>query len=308
MAFDILLLVAGLGLLFFGGEALVSGAVSTAKRFCLPPFLIGLTIVGFGTSMPELMVSLEAVAIGAPDIALGNVVGSNIANILLILGVAAVIAPLAMTERGVGRDIVAMLIAALALTALGLTGGIGRWAGGGMVLLLIGYIAYAARVGWGGKDDAPEPAEAGLGGWTAAGAMVLGLVMLMWGADLLISSATSIARSLGVSEAVIGLTVIAVGTSLPELATSVMAAVRRQSDIALGNVVGSNIFNVACILGLTAMVEPVPIAQGFARFDIPIMLVVSGVLALAFFRLHRLSRLAGVTFLIAYAAYVTFLM
>ena len=258
--------------------------------------------------MPELMVSLEAVAIGAPDIALGNVVGSNIANILLILGVAAVIAPLAMTERGVGRDIVAMLIAALALTALGLTGGIGRWAGGGMVLLLIGYIAYAARVGWGGKDDAPEPAEAGLGGWTAAGAMVLGFVMLMWGADLLISSATSIARSLGVSEAVIGLTVIAVGTSLPELATSVMAAVRRQSGIALGNVVGSNIFNIACILGVTAMVEPVPIAQGFARFDIPIMLVVSGVLALAFFRLHRLSRLAGVTFLIAYAAYVTFLM
>ena len=295
-----LLFAAGLAILIAGGEGLVRGASGIARHFKLSPMLIGLTIVGFGTSAPELLVSLQAAMDGQPGLALGNAIGSNIANILLILGVSAVIAPLVIPGRQMLRDLGFMLGSALVFWAMLLDGVVSRMDG---VILLVGlalFLGLAFRNGGAEhEDDSPILAQ------PVAWAMTLGgLVAMVVGARLLVSSASSIARDFGVSEAVIGLTIVAIGTSLPELTTSVIAALRKQTDIAVGNVVGSNVFNILGILGVTSLVTPINAATRFAQTDMVWVSVATlGLIAVALL-LGRLPRIAGVALLATYGVYI----
>lgn len=308
MLMQIALLAGGLVLLTIGAEYLVRGAISVANRFGLPPLLIGLTVVGFGTSMPELLVSMQAALSGAPAIAIGNVVGSNTANILLILGVSAAISPIAARIPNLGRDLVMMLAAAIVMLGLGFIGVVGLWSGIVMVAGLIAYLVFVTRSDRDVSlcDDADLSKR--LPGWKEPLFIIGGLAALFVGAHMLITSATEIARTFGISEAVIGLTIVAVGTSLPELATSVVAAFRGHAEVALGNVVGSNIFNILGILGLTAIVTPVPIDASMASFDIPVMLAVSLALALLVTWAGRIGRLPGVAMVGVYSGYVWWLL
>lgn len=302
-------LLGGLILLCVGAEALVFGAVTVARRFSMPPLLIGLTIVGFGTSLPELLVSVKAALDGSPDIAVGNVVGSNIANILLIVGLAAVITPVAARYLAYRRDLLIMLAASVLLLAIGWWGGIDRLAGAVMLAGLVAYLVFTARSGMATSFEAEEDT---LPAWRrsfpiAIVSVLLGLGGLFLGANWLVESAVEISRTLGMSEATIGLTIVAVGTSLPELATSVAAAIRRHGDVALGNVIGSNVFNILGILGATAIIAPVPVSSSMASLDIPVMLVTALALAgLIAFR-SGVSRIAGLGLLVVYTGYVAWL-
>lgn len=307
MFMQILMLAGGLILLTIGAEYLVRGAISLANRLGMPPLLIGLTVVGFGTSMPELLVSLQAALGGSPAIAVGNVVGSNTANILLILGVAAVISPIAARIPNLKRDLVMMLLAAGAMLGLGYWGIVNFWLGLAMFALLAGYLARVTFTDRRRMTEDEAELAVKIAGWKEALFIVGGLGALFVGADLLIDAATAIAREFGISEAVIGLTIVAVGTSLPELATSVVAAFRKHAEVALGNVVGSNIFNILGILGITAIVVPVPVEASMASFDIPFMLAISLALALLIVLAGRISRIAGAVMLAIYAGYVTWL-
>ncbi|CUX79471.1 MAG: cation:H+ antiporter [Roseibaca calidilacus] len=299
---DWVLVCLGLLALLLGGEGLVRGAVAIAHRFAMPPLLIGLTVVGFGTSMPELLVSADAAWRGVPDIAIGNVVGSNIGNILLILGVTALVWPVHVAGRSVRRDLAVMVLAAIALVPLFWLAEVGRLAGAALFLGLIAYLVWAYLNPQGAALDTEHTPAQPL--WQALGWLVAGLCALMLGARLLVDGAVSIAHALGLSEAFIGLTIVAVGTSLPELATSVMAARRKQSAIAIGNIVGSNIFNVLGILGITALIAPIPVADRFLRFDLPVMIAASVVLALMLLMREGLGRRAGAVLLLAYAGFV----
>ena len=305
---DLAFVAAGLVLLFFGGEGLVRGSVSIASRMRISRLVVGMVIVGFGTSTPELLVSLQAALGGSPEIAIGNVVGSNIANILLIIGVAALIWPMANSNTSMRGEGLVMLAVSLALVPLLMTGMIGRAAGVVMLVLLAAYLFVTYRLESRRRDsafahEADEIPDTMSTPW-ALTAVVAGLAMLLLGARLLVDGGTGIAREFGVSEAVIGLTIVAVGTSLPELATSVIAAWRRHADVALANIVGSNIFNILAILGVTALVSPVPVASRFATFDGPVMLAVAGVLVLLLFTVKQIGRYIGLALLAAYAAYI----
>jgi cation:H+ antiporter len=303
---DYLYILIGLAGLFFGGEALVRGSVAIAERMGISKLVIGLTIVGFGTSMPELLVSMNAALAGSSDIALGNVVGSNTANILLILGISALVYPIANWDRNVRRDIIIAVAVAVLTLILVQFDVIGRFSGVAMVLLLAAYVWWIFNTSAAPSqitDEADPHRHPGLSPLMAGGAIVIGLILLVTGADFLVSGATNIARALGISEAVIGLTIVAVGTSLPELATSVAAALRKQSDVALGNVVGSNIFNILGILGLTAFVHPVGVGAGFASFDVPVMLVTTLLLAGLLFFAKVIDRRIGAAMVAAYVAY-----
>lgn len=302
MTLSILYLCGGLVALFFGGEVLLRGALNLARHFKLPELLIGLTIVGFGTSMPELLVSLEAAFQDKADIALGNVVGSNIANVILIGGVAALIKPMQGWDRSVVRDGLVMIAASFVLLGAAWFGSISVVPGAVFLLLLAAYLVHAY---FSQKDGAlakvhQEPDH------TIAICLALlaaGFVGLFIGANYLIAGATDIARHFGVSEAVIGLTIVAVGTSLPELATSVIAAMRGKSDIAIGNIVGSNIFNILGILGITGIIAPIAIGPVFLSFDIPIMLAIAaGFTALLAFT-KSIGRLSGVLAIGGYGYY-----
>lgn len=296
---DFLLILAGLAGLFLGGEGLVRGASGLAARLGLPPLLIGLTVVGFGTSMPELLVSVDAALKGVPAIAIGNIVGSNIANILLILGVSALLWPMAVAG-GLKRDLAWMLAAGLALVPLFALGTVGRLAGLALLAALAVYLWQAFRNPGEAEPDPVAPMDLP----RAALLIAVGLVGLVVGARLLVDGAVNLARDIGLSEAFIGLSIVAVGTSLPELATSVVAALRRQSALAIGNVVGSNIFNVLGILGATAVIAPIPVENRFLAFDLPVMLAVSAVLAAILWRGGSIGRLAGAGLLAAYGAYL----
>ncbi len=300
---DYLYLFLGLLGLFFGGEALVRGSVGIARRLSISPLLIGLTVVGFGTSTPELLVSVDAAWRGVPDIALGNVIGSNIANILLIVGVSALVWPIKVMGETLRRDTAVMMAAALAMVPLFAMGQMGRISGAVLVAGLVAYLVWAYRqAGEVADDDMDQKAPASV---AVSGLWVVGgLIALMIGARLLVDGAVSIARGYGISEAFIGLTIVAVGTSLPELATSLIAALRRQSEIAIGNIVGSNIFNVLGILGLTAVIAPVPVAPRFLTFDLPILIGVSLVLTLLLLMRPVIGRGVGIAMLLGYAAYV----
>lgn len=298
---EILYVLGGLVGLFLGGEALLRGAVGVAQAARLSPLVIGLTVVGFGTSTPELLVSLKAALDGAPDIALGNIVGSNIANILLILGISALVWPITVADKALRRDGIVMLGAAVALFAVVAFGSLGRVTGIALVLALITYLWIALRQPRQDADTAVAP-DRPL--WASGLWVALGLVGLMLGAKYLVDGAVIMARDFGVSEAFIGLTIVAVGTSLPELATSLVAALRKQSDIALGNIIGSNIFNILGILGVTAAITPIAAAPRFAQFDLPVMVGVSIVFALVLWRGGRIGRVAGLLCLAAYAVYI----
>lgn len=300
---DYLYLFFGLIGLFFGGEALVRGSVGIARRMAIPPLLIGLTVVGFGTSTPELLVSVDAAWRGVPDIALGNIVGSNIANILLIVGVSALVWPIKVMGATLRRDTAVMMAAALLLVPIFAFGQMTRLSG--LVLFggLVGYLISAYLKP--GEAEAEDESLKPLASTLVSVLWVLGgLVALMVGARFLVDGAVSIARGYGISEAFIGLTIVAVGTSLPELATSLIAAFRRQSEIAIGNIVGSNIFNVLGILGVTALIAPIPVASRFLTFDLPVMIAVSLVLALLLLTRPVIGRGIGVVMLAGYLGYV----
>ena len=291
----------GLLLLLAGGEGLVRGGAGLAARLGVPPLVIGLTVLGFGTSTPELVASLRAALSGSPGIALGNVVGSNIANIALILGLTALLTPIAVGRRAFRRDGTVMVAASLALAGLCLAGTLGRAAGWALIAGLALYTWVSFRHPLPGSEDSPPP-PAPLG----PGLLMLGLGLagVVGGATLLVDSAVTIARDLGLSEAIIGLTLVAVGTSLPELATSVLAALRRQPDLAFGNIIGSNIFNILGIIGLTAVTVPLTVPAEILRFDLWVMLATAVVLAGMAASGWRLSRLEGLTLLGGYALYL----
>ncbi len=304
MLVDILFVLGGLTALVLGGDALVRGSVAVATRAGLSPLVIGLTLVGFGTSVPELMTSLIAAFDGLPGIALGNVVGSNIANILLILGLSAVIAPV-VAGAVIGRDGWIMLGVTALCAGLMLMGQVGRVAGLVCVVLLAIYLFTTLRQGQ-VEPVADIPTEK-KPLWYGFGFFLAGLVGVLIGAKLLVDGASAIATAFNVSNAVIGLTVVAVGTSLPELVTSVIAARKGQGDIAVGNVVGSNIFNVLGILGITAVVHPLDVPadmQGLSLWVLVGAALAPAAIMLAF---GRISRAMGLMMVLAYAAYTTVL-
>jgi cation:H+ antiporter len=300
---DYIYLLAGLTGLFLGGEFLVRGSVGIARRMSIPPLLIGLTVVGFGTSPPELLVSVEAAWRGVPDIAVGNIVGSNIANILLIIGVSALVWPIKVMGATLRRDTAMMMAAVLVLVPIFAVGQVGRLSGVLLVAGLAGYLVWAyVRPGVAVIEEEGVPAPSSV--LVSSLWVVGGLVALMLGARFLVDGAVAIARGYGISEAFIGLTIVAVGTSLPELATSLIAALRRQSEIAIGNILGSGIFNVLGILGLTAVITPIPVAPRFLTFDLPVLIAVSLLLAMLLLTRPVIGRGVGVAMLAGYVAYI----
>jgi cation:H+ antiporter len=308
------LFIAGLVLLVFGADVLVKGAAGLARRFGVSPLVVGLTVVAFGTSAPELAVSVQSALAGKADIAVGNVVGSNIANVLLILGLSATITALTVAQQLVRLDVPLMIGASLLVLLLALDNAISLLDG---LLLFGGAVAYTvfsirksrAETAAVRDEYAAEfggPAE---GAWPNIGRVVAGLVLLVLGSRWLVDGAVALAQAFGISDLVVGLTVVAVGTSLPEIATSVMASLKGERDIAVGNVVGSNIFNLLVVLGLGAMVAPggIPVSDTALAFDIPVMIAVAVACLPIFFTGHLINRWEGLLFLGYYVAYTTYL-
>ncbi len=312
------LLIAGLAALLAGAELLVRGASRLALRFGISPLVIGLTVVAFGTSSPELAVSVQSGLAGQADIAVGNVVGSNIFNVLAVLGLAALIAPLMVQQQLVRFEVPLVVGLSVLVLVMAQDGRIGPFDG---LLLVAGLVAYTVLViRQTRREAATVQAEyakefgAAAAGWQARlpvqVALILGgLGLLVLGATWLVDSAVSIARALEISEAVIGLTIVAAGTSFPELATSVVAAMRGERDIAVGNVVGSSVFNLLGILGVAALVTPggLSVAPGLLFFDIPVMIAVAFACMPIFGTGQRIARWEGALFLAYYAVYVTYL-
>ncbi len=307
MALTLVFTAAGLALLFLGGDALIRGATTLASRFGVSRLAIGLTVVAFGTSTPELIVSVDAALAGANDIALGNVVGSNIANISLILGLAALLRPAAVEAKIVFVDAPIMILVSGALMLVLLDGGISRLDGGFLLLGLVAYTAYTFYEARGESQEVqdefataapPAPANALLG----AALVIGGLLMLAGGGHLLVDAAVDLAVQLGFSQAVIGLTIVAVGTSLPELATSVIAAARGRGDIAIGNVIGSNIFNILGILGVTALIQPLTLG-GITWIDLGIMIGLACVVTGLIYTRMALVRSEGALLVLGFILY-----
>ena len=299
----------GLVILVVGGELVVRGASGLALGFGISPIVVGLTVVAFGTSSPELAVSLGATLDGNPDVAIGNVVGSNIYNILLVLGLATLIRPLIVRQQLIRFDVPLVIGVSVLLWLLVLDGSLSRLEGGLLFSLLVAYVVISIRSGRresaSVSEEYREALEPKARGRSRVKDLVLfaaGLAALVIGANMLVSGATDLARSLGVSELILGLTVVAVGTSMPELVTSVVAALRGQRDLAVGNVVGSNIFNILGVLGLTAMLAPggVPVASSAIAFDIPVMTAVAVACLPLLFTGRILRRWEGALF-VAYA-------
>jgi cation:H+ antiporter len=310
----IFLLILGLGLLIVGAELLVRGASRLAAAFGISPLVIGLTVVAFGTSSPEMAVSVMSAYAGQADLAVGNVVGSNIFNVLFILGLSAAIAPLLVSRQLIRLDVPIMIGVSVLLLLLALDGNINRLDG---VLLFAGIIAYTAfqifqsrreSKANEGQETVEKPTS--LAQWLVNfGFVIGGLAMLVIGSNWLVDGAIFIAQSLGVNELVIGLTIVAAGTSLPEVATSVIASIRGQRDIAVGNVVGSNIFNILAVLGLSSLVAPSSIAvpASALQFDIPVMMVVALACLPIFFTGRVIARWEGFVFLAYYIIYTVYL-
>lgn len=298
----------GLVLLVAGAEFLVRGAAQLAARLGVAPLTIGLTVVAFGTSAPELAISVGSSLEGQAEIALGNVVGSNIFNVLFILGACALILPLVVSTALIRRDVPIMIGASLLVLLLAADGELSRSEGLLLVAGLVGYIYMQFRQGRDSSDaEIPEIVSGALPRQLLA--VLLGLILLVAGARVFVDGAVSLAQMLGVSELVIGLTIVAAGTSLPEVATSIMASIRGQRDIAVGNVIGSNIFNLLCVLGAALLVAPAPLQvnQQVLLFDLPVMLMVAVVCLPIFFTGYQVSRAEGALFLTAYLAYTSYL-
>jgi cation:H+ antiporter len=301
-------LLAGFILLFFGGDWLVEGGVALARRFRISPLVIGMTIVAFGTSAPELLVSLISAIKGSAGIAIGNVVGSNIANIGLILGLTALICPIETDNSKVIRHGSIMIAASLLLMVFALKSGITRIEGLTLIAGLILFTTISVRKGRTQPQEADIDSQEGksMTVLAAIGLIVLSCAMLAFGADILVDGATTIASAIGVSDKVIGLTIVALGTSLPELAASVAAAFKKQMDISIGNIIGSNIFNILCVLGVSTSIKPISLEFRDYANDFIWMLGFS-VFIIIFTTMRkkkgRLGRTAGILFLLAYAVY-----
>lgn len=295
-----------------GGDLLVRGAVALARRLHVPPVVVAATVVGFGTSLPEMVVSVQATVAGYPNLILGNVVGSNIANVLLVGGVSAVVYPMLHDDPEVRRNVALMSGSLIAFTVFAATGSITRWAGLIMLAAFVVMIGSTAgstiRARKGADQTTPLdwvlgiPSRLGL----IALFIVVGVIMLPVGAQLLVDSAVTIAGSFQVPETVIGLTVLAVGTSLPELTTTVLAALERRTDVAIGTIIGSNTFNVLAIMGLTASIsaQPIAVSNRFLWLDVPVMLATSALLATLAWKARPIGRRGGVVLLMTYVAYL----
>lgn len=310
-AVTLTLAVLGVVLLVFGADLLVRGASGLAFAAGITPLVVGLTVVAAGTSAPELAVSLQGALSGQPDLAIGNVVGSNLANILLILGASALIAPLTVSRQLVRIDVPLMIVASVVMMILADDGRVSRLDG---VLLFAGLVAYLVlqvRLGRRGARevpaaDLPPPVRGGRAGQIAL--LVVGLALLVLGSRWLVTGAVAVAQAMGVSELVIGLTVVAVGTSLPEIATSLLATFRGEREMAVGNVVGSNLFNILGILGICAIAAPggIPVAHAAGAFDIPVMLAATAACLPIAFTGYVIARWEGFVFLAYYVAYVVY--
>jgi cation:H+ antiporter len=314
----LLIMLLGLVFLIGGAELMVRGAASLASAAGVSSLVVGLTVVAFGTSSPELAVSVVSAYKGQADIAIGNVVGSNIFNVLVILGLSAVIVPLVVAQQLVRFDVPVMIGVSLLLLPLGMDGRIGRIDG---LLLTAGVLSYTIFLIWQSRREnslevkseyeSGFPAHPSPSGWVKNILLVLaGLAGLVLGSQWLVDSAVVIARAFGVSELIIGLTIIAAGTSMPEVATSVVAALRGERDIAVGNAVGSNIFNILCVLGISSLVSPagIHVSKAALAFDIPVMIAVAVACLPVFFAGYVISRLNGMAFLAFYAAYLVYLL
>ena len=305
----IIQLIAGFVLLYFGGDWLVNGGVALARRFHISPLVIGMTIVAFGTSAPELLVSMTSSIKGSAGIAMGNVIGSNIANIGLILGLTAMLCPIPTQNRKVSANGLVMILASLLALVFSLNNGLSRIEG---LILFAGIILFTVisiRLGR-TKHDATQPDAEPQGKemsvLVALLLVALSCAMLAFGADFMVDGATSIAQALGVSDKVIGLTIVALGTSLPELAASVAAALKKEMDISIGNIIGSNIFNLMCVLGVSASIRPIPFDYMQYRMDFVIMMAFSAGLIILIqpWKVQgRLGRISGIIMFAAYAIY-----
>ena len=317
---DLVAAVLGLAILLGAGDALVRGAVALSLRLGIPALLVSLTVVAFGTSAPELLISVQAALDDAPGIAFGNVVGSNIANVLLVLGVPAVISAIDARDCDSRRNYAMMLGASAVFAALCFFGPLG-WPQGLLLLALLTLVLWdayrAARAHLRGAgcaaavedDDLPEEiadADPNMPTWKLVAFLAVGLIGLPAGAHLLIEGARGIALAMGVSEAAIGLTLVALGTSLPELATTVMAAMRKQADVALGNVIGSNIFNILAIMGIASFFGPLEVPPGMLEIDLWVMLASALVIWPFICGKMVIGRLAGGAMIAVYVGYVAF--
>ena len=305
MWLDIIIIIVGVAMVLKGADFLTEGAAALARRVNVPEIVIGLTIVAAGTSAPELFVSLVSALKGTPDLAVGNVVGSNTMNCMLIVGCAAMVAPMTISRSTVKKDIPFAVGASVVLMLLALNGFLGRFDG---IVLLAGFalfMVYSLRQAKNGQGDTPTE-EKQQNPWLSLLFIVLGLVGLVIGSNLFVDHASSLALALGISEGVVGLTVVAGGTSLPELATSVVAARKGQSAIAIGNVIGSNVFNILLILGLTATISPLQI-EGITTIDMAVMLL-SVILVWLFSRTrYTVERWEGGLLLVIYIGYLVWL-
>ena len=317
MWIDFALVASGLVILVLSGDALVKGAVNLALRAGVPALLVSLSVVAFGTSLPELIVSVQAILDGAPGLALGNVVGSNIANVLLVLGLPAMISGLRISGSDSRKSYATMMAVTVVFIGLALTHEFNRIDGSVLLVLFALFLAdmfrtaRRHRAGRGAQaGDPPVQAEtsgsagASVPAWKICIWLLLGLIGLPLGADLLVDGAVNIAHALDVPETVIGLTLVALGTSLPELATSVVAAVRGESEVAVGNVIGSNLFNLLAIIGVSSMVGPIPVDPQILRFDIWVMLLSSAALAPYVFLKLDMGRVAGMELTATYVGFV----
>lgn len=318
MVMTIVYLIGGLVLLVAGAEVLVRGAARLAGIFGISPLVIGLTVVAFGTSSPEMAVSVQSAYAGKGDIAIGNVIGSNIFNVLFILGLSAMIIPLVVSRQLIRLDVPVMVGASVLVVALAFDGQLGRFDGAilfGLVIIYTTYLVISSR-----KEQAAAASDEfvdeyglkekpGQFAWLVNVAFIaVGLALLLLGSDFLVTGAVDLARAFGLSELVIGLTVIAAGTSMPEVATSVMAAIKGERDIAVGNVVGSNIFNLLSVLGLASLVSPIPlsVSPSALAFDFPVMIAVALACLPIFFSGYVINRWEGLLFFAYYIAYTAY--
>ncbi len=310
MILDIVYILLGLALLVKGGDYLVDGSVAIAKRAKLSEMVIGLTVVGFGTSMPELLVSAQSAWMGNSGIAIGNVVGSNISNIALILGLTAIVHVIPAQKITLKLDLPFMLLSFVLFVAIAMTGSVSRVAGVIGVLMLISFVSYQVRqsrkaeAALAKKNPAAHDEAEPMALWKAILLVIVSFLAMVFGANILVEGASNIARLLGVTDRIIGLTIVAVGTSLPELFSSVMAAIKGKTDMAIGNIIGSGTFNILCVIGVSSIITPIMGTNiGFA-FDYALMIFL-GVLLWLFLRSkHLLERWEGVVLTAIYIAYL----
>jgi len=305
----IIQLVAGFVLLYFGGDWLVNGGVALARRYRISSLVIGMTIVAFGTSAPELLVSMMSSIKGSAGIAMGNVIGSNIANIGLILGLTALLCPIPTQNRKVSANGLVMILASLLVLVFSLNNGLSRVEGLVLFAGIILFTVLSIRLGRTKKEDAITDTETQVKEMSVLAALMLialSCAMLAFGADFMVDGATTVAQALGVSDKVIGLTVVALGTSLPELAASIAAAIKKEMDISIGNIIGSNIFNLMCVLGVSASIRPIQFDYTQYRMDFVIMMAFSAGLIILIQPWKAQGRLSRISGIIIFAAYVIY--